>query len=427
MTCQAISQISAGFIGLLSFLPLSVIVTDTKPREISVYLFLGYIIQLPMRFFLFVSLFLLSFQCQATHILGGLVSYDVVDINSADFRTDLEVSFTMYRDVNGGGADFDRIIEIGVYKKISTEDYVFVSSVETGDPVIIAAETNPLNPQVLIEYGTYNARISLDHGSDYLIAYQRCCRSELITNLDEAGDLGFSLQLELTELALEKDLPSPSLTALPFTIAPLNSEFEFPLPLKVAPSITTDLSLSDFYIAGGSVQGATECCDCIMPNPRNCIPSYEPAPFTIPYSSDSPFGPDNNISFSSSGIFSGKMNITGSYQYGIEILSSLNGELLSRQILDYNLISALVSSTDELSESIINVYPNPTKDHLIVVSDSKYRLSYELIDIRGEIVQTGKLEATSKIDLETEGGLYYLKVVDLDSGYTYSKSFVQLP
>jgi len=363
-------------------------------------------------------------QSQAAHIMGGLGSYKVKEIDMVNSLTTLTVEFTLYRDRNGGGANLDdpSFVALGVYRKMNSGEYEFVTAEGSRSLEVFEAESNPLNPSVSIEYGVYTTEITLAQGSDYLIAYQRCCRSSIISNLQNAGELGFSLQLEITSLALENDLPSPRLTELPFTIAPLNDDFEFKLPLQTAPNTIAQMGLTDFYVAGGNfVQGPEDCCDCIRPDPMRCIPSFEAARFITPYTSESPFGPENNISMNLSGTFSGQMNVTGSYQYGMEIRSFLNGELLSKQILDYNLISALVSSTEEQTEVALKVYPNPSSGYLIVETKSSSPHIYELVDITGSTVQSGNLSQSARINLETPSGIYYLKVIDLNTGDIYSK------
>ena len=51
------------------------------------------------------------------HIVGGDIKYTCVSSNSDQQTTTFAVSFTMYRDVLGGGANYDLNAQFGIYRK----------------------------------------------------------------------------------------------------------------------------------------------------------------------------------------------------------------------------------------------------------------------------------------------------------------------
>ncbi len=361
-------------------------------------------------FFLFITAAFCCATLQAGHIIGGIISYKVAEINTADSTTTLTLDLTMYRDGNSAGAFFDTDIEIGIYRVLSSEEYEVVEILSVSRPEVIDIEPHPLAPELFFQEGTYSVAITLEHGSDYLLAYQRCCRPDYITNLDEE-ELGMALQIEITAAALMQDLPSPFLTATPFAVAALNQTLDFQTPIAKADSVSIELGFSDLFVAGGPQMETVliGCCDCVRPNPETCLPAFETAPFADPYSAENPFGSENDVILGSDGLFTGTMKIAGSYQYGVEILAYASGVLLSRQVLDYNLITAVASSTDNLNHDTFTVYPNPATDHLIIEGELDYPLEYRLTNIIGVTKQKGTLQ-DSRINVEVPPGVYSLQL-----------------
>ena len=95
-------------------------------------------------FLVFIGIFI-SNDLQAKHIVGGEVTYRCKGIsgNSVTF----EITFTMYRDSKGGGANFDNGAGFGIFKG-NGEDWEFVRvrnfnpsnvgaiNIDTGNPCL---------------------------------------------------------------------------------------------------------------------------------------------------------------------------------------------------------------------------------------------------------------------------------------------------
>lgn len=73
-----------------------------------------------------------------------------------------------------------------------------------------------------------------------------------------------------------------------------------------------------------------------------------------------------------------------------------------------------ILSTDQLS---IGVYPNPVDNFLNISYGDKTQLNYELVDINGRLILSGKVKVTSTKDgiINTsilKGGIYFLRLID---------------
>ena len=67
-------------------------------------------------------------EAKAAHIIGGDVTYRCISVNENVRSTRFRVTFTMYRDSKGGGANFDVDAEFGLYKTNDTGKWVYVRS-----------------------------------------------------------------------------------------------------------------------------------------------------------------------------------------------------------------------------------------------------------------------------------------------------------
>jgi hypothetical protein len=60
----------------------------------------------------------------------------------------------------------------------------------------------------------------------------------------------------------------------------------------------------------------------------------------------------------------------------------------------------------------VRIYPNPTSTKLHVKFSSQETADYVIYNIMGQVLQQGKLQETSVIDVESlASGMYYLKIV----------------
>ncbi len=222
---------------------------------------------------------LFSFHlASATHIVGGTISYEYLGNN--DYKIRLEV----LRDCENGQPDFDNPAIIGIYDDANTlittlaipRDTLSNDTISIGIPNSVCISP----PNLCIHKGVYEATINLPMISGaYTIAYQRCCRSQVITNLLEPLEAGMTFHTQIHPTAQSS---SPVF------------KNEFPVTVFVNTPFVFDASAVDpdgdslVYelvapFAGGSMTIAA-------PNPPS-PPPYDPLLFVLPtYSIDNMLG-----------------------------------------------------------------------------------------------------------------------------------------
>lgn len=134
-----------------------------------------------------------SFVSWSKHLKGGDFYYDYLGNNQYKFY------LVIFRDQTQTG--FDGSVTFTIYDgKKNLFDQVTLSN-----PVIDKVPVVFNNPcvvppnDILTERAVYTGTIMLPPSPDgYDIAYQRCCRGDIVTNLKNAGDLGFTLYAHVT-------------------------------------------------------------------------------------------------------------------------------------------------------------------------------------------------------------------------------------
>ncbi len=158
---------------------------------------------------------LLPLAGQATHLMGGEMTYTYTGTNGAGAHL-YEVHVAIYRDcssANTNGTDFDSQAALGVYLNgalvanlTSFLDQNLIQNILPEDPNSCAE----LPDDLCIERGEYVFNVALDPAvGSYVLSYQRCCRSPAIVNLEVPEDQGFTLTTEIPGSGLV-DIPNSS-------------------------------------------------------------------------------------------------------------------------------------------------------------------------------------------------------------------------
>ncbi|MBC8173733.1 MAG: hypothetical protein H7X71_07500, partial [Chitinophagales bacterium] len=147
-----------------------------------------------MKYFYLLSICLLTFnKISATHIIGGSMSYSYTGNDTYTIR--LEV----LRDCASAGASFDNPASIGIFDKdgkLFKQLFVTIGAVEvlTDDPANIC----PFPPNICVERTFYQTSVTLPAiEGGYTIAYQRCCRSNVIVNLENPSENGMTFHTHI--------------------------------------------------------------------------------------------------------------------------------------------------------------------------------------------------------------------------------------
>jgi hypothetical protein len=78
---------------------------------------------------------------------------------------------------------------------------------------------------------------------------------------------------------------------------------------------------------------------------------------------------------------------------------------------------------EETSSASYSVYPNPTKDKLVVNSSNQDEvMKVEVMDMNGKVLSTRELRSNTAIDVsDISSGIYFVKIASVSSGVTQIK------
>lgn len=277
---------------------------------------------------------------QAAHIIGGEVTYTCISSNSVTKQTTFTVTYTLYRDVLGGGALFDASANFGLYAKDkNTNQWIHTRTITAGitnlslvslnDPCVTA----PSN--VRVEKGNYifNVTIPWDDQT-YMISYQRCCRNNSISNLVNPQSTGAVYTIELSPEAIKNCNNSPEFNFFPPTVICNNRPLRFD---HSARDIEGDSLVYEFCIpltSGGQETG--DDCFSIIPSPFKCPPPYATVAYSGNYTFDTPMAANPLIQIDpANGFMTGTPNLTGQFVLGVCIKEYRNGVLLTETRRDF--------------------------------------------------------------------------------------------
>lgn len=305
-----------------------------------------------------VLFYLLINQAFAAHIVGGDMTY--VCSQSTDTQVTLTFTFTLYRDDTGGGADFDQMARFGIYQG-SGNLWSFVTE-RVANPAnatfIDVIEADPcvdIVTQVRIERATYTFSVTLDKiDQNYMIAYQRCCRNDNITNLVNSGEIGAAFTVEIYPAALDACSSSPVFNQPPPNIICANFPVTFDYSATDPDGDDVTYSFCTPETAGGTDDGSNgtnaESCTGVRPAPPNCRPPFDNVNFGPGFSGAVPIPGDPALSINpNTGLVSGRPNQLGLYVIGVCLEERRNGELFTVIRQDYQINVGICSNLVEIA------------------------------------------------------------------------------
>jgi hypothetical protein len=283
--------------------------------------------------FLFAILLCLS-TTDAKHIIGGYMSYSVVSMNSSSFEVDVDLS--VFRDPYGGGTEFSNIIILALYRIGASGELLYEGTYSSSLQEISQIESDLLNCRgVIPEYqlGRYNMQITIpNNGSDYQLAYQRCCRSNSILGIAEVEDSGMLFTTRINSSSLSALNTSPTLTDVDNRFFNVHQTYNIDMSfIDVDGDEIVVTPLTPYEVGGldGVNGGDANSCEGIMPDPANCPPLFDQITYTSGYSLATPFGNNGELIDEGNGNFSFSSEQIGMYLLGFKIEEFRNGELLT--------------------------------------------------------------------------------------------------
>ena len=277
----------------------------------------------------------------ASHIVGGDIRYTCLGNNQ------YAIDLTVYRDCEHGQPFFDNPAYVAVYTGTGTLFQNLALNYNNVDTVPLAGN-GPcgLPPHGLcVDVGHYYAEVNLPFNlNGYQIVYQRCCRNEIVDNIEFPEATGATFSIFLSADAQLVCNSSPAWKDYP------------PVVICLGQALNFDHSASDLqgdqivYSFCEPSQGG----DTLMPYPNPPPPPpYVPVVFTGGYSSANPMGGNPVVQIDPlTGVISGTPDRLGHFVLGICAQEFRNGVLLSESRRD---IEFIVSSCNQ---SILEVSLN---------------------------------------------------------------------
>ncbi len=356
--------------------------------------------------FFIILFFLTPFlsELNATHIVGGSISYECLDTNQ------YLITVEIYRDCFAGQAAFDEPLPMVIYSgmdgtiKYGPTQMVALDNVENvpqDTDICPAPQSN-----ICVERGIYEQVLTLPfnvHG--YHISYQRCCRNNSVSNLIDVAATGATYTMYISAEAQQTCNNSPTFDDFPPIIVCADEDVGF------------DHSATDtegdklVYSFCAPLSGASQS----NPLPDSSPPPYTPVNFLSPYTPEQPLGDMMTIN-PQTGIISGTPNAIGQFVASVcveeyrEIDSVLT--LLSTVQRDFqiNVVSPPVSVTSP-DLNAVGIFPNPTKDMIqIDMPENSINNHIEIFDTLGkQIYSTNTRNTTQIIPVSTwEKGIYFV-------------------
>src|SRR5688500_4089695 len=147
-----------------------------------------------MKFWLLLCICLLNVSTiSGRHIIGGSMTYTYAGNNIYN------IQLVMLRDCADIGAPFDDPASIGIFDKdgnLVQELFVSHSAIES---ILIDSNSVCIFPSTVCVEKThyeFSATLPFIEGG-YTLSYQRCCRSHLITNLENPGNHGMTFHTQI--------------------------------------------------------------------------------------------------------------------------------------------------------------------------------------------------------------------------------------
>lgn len=226
---------------------------------------------------------------EANHLTGGEMNYSYVQ-TLPDGRQVYEIVTTIYRDALSGGADFDNPLYMTVYNMDNlrfpkNKRITFFRSNMTYVPLNDLGPCAQNVPRVSIQKGIYTAldTVEINNGG-YTYAHQRCCRSDVISNLFIPGDQGSTYSVHLTKEAMLANNSSPTFDQEAPILICVQSNFEYQFKATDADGHTLRYSLCEPYLGGNNYTN-----DGVRPTTAS-QPPYTPVQYSNGYNAWQPFG-----------------------------------------------------------------------------------------------------------------------------------------
>lgn len=287
-----------------------------------------------------------SADVQAAHIVGGEMTYTCLGTVG-----EIRVSMTLYRDSKSGGAQFDAQARFGVYERLANGGWRHVRTVNSINlrdvTAVLNVGSNPcliIPPDVGVQKGVYSFDITLPPTlTEYMIAYQRCCRNGSINNIVNPGITGSVTSINISSDALATCNSSPRFNDFPPIVicAGENINFDHGATDPNGDQLTYSFcapKASGGTDGSGPNSGSADACTGVTPSPVMCIPPYDNVAFlqSAGYSVFNPMGGSPQVTINPvTGLITGVPTLTGQFVVGICVQERRGGVLIGESRRDF--------------------------------------------------------------------------------------------
>lgn len=303
--------------------------------------------------FIWLTLLLACLQANATHIIGGELSYQCLGNNV------YKITLKIYRDCYNGVPPLDNPAIVGIYTSTGAQvdadpnlggvqALLMYDPVVTNIPPVVSNPCLSAPPNVCVEEGVYTATITLPPiNGGYTFVYQRCCRNNTILNIVNPGDVGATYEAQIPG--------SVTCNSSPYY------NFFPPVALCAGDPLVFNHSATDpdgdslvYYLCdsydGGSVSDP-------QPDPP-AAPPFNTVVYANPFNSSYPISSSPAIAIDpQTGILTGTPNQIGQYVVCVCVAEYRNGQLISvhKRDFQFNVVNCL----SNVASGFVNPNPDP--------------------------------------------------------------------
>lgn len=356
---------------------------------------------------LIISIGLFGLNTNATHIIGGEMSYQYVgnDIYHMTLR--------VYRDCINGAAYFDNPAYIFVFNSNGVLLVTLNASLLQVDTIPLSLSCQGIPPDICAEQGTYEFDLTLPAiTGGYTIVYQRCCRSSIIGNLVDPLNEGMTISTIIPDPSIVIDNSSPVFANDPPTA------FCVGIPIYYDHSATDADGDSLVYSLCTGVAGG----ESMNPQPIPPLPPpYPEVTYAFPYTWDYPFNSNPALAIdANTGLITGTPTSIGIFTLGICVREYRNGILIEehrREMAEVYTVAGMPTGIDDAGfDSKAIVYPVPATNEISVILPLVDKIiEVKIFDMSGRILMSQKIDQSVhpfKISLTNyKQGEYLLQLV----------------
>jgi gliding motility-associated-like protein len=275
---------------------------------------------------------------EARHIAGGEMSYQYLGVGAEGLR--YRITLKLYRDCLSGGAELDDVAAISIFITGSSSPYRTESVTMTRMEVLQLGSPGPCidNPPIVCyEIGYYIFETELPESlQGYEISYQRCCRIENITNINNSENTGATYTATIPGTTVRPDAPknsSPKFNTQDTIIICEGNPFYYNFSAVDLEGDGLSYEFEEAY-DGANISD---------PRPtRADAPPYQSLPYRFGYNANAPMG-NGVVINTSTGLVSGTAPSAGIYVITVVVVERRGGLVINRHRKDLHIKVAACS------------------------------------------------------------------------------------